>query len=131
MKSLRQLMVFLLSLLFFINNISAQHYTKSGLPDRRYKENRSSSYSSSNYSTHTRTNRYYSTSYSGVKRDSHGKIIRSESARHSFMRQNGYTRGRKGYVIDHIIPLKRGGCDCPSNMQWQTKEEARRKDKWE
>lgn len=36
-----------------------------------------------------------------------------------------------GYTIDHIKPLKRGGADAPSNMQWQTKEEARAKDKWE
>ena len=36
----------------------------------------------------------------------------------------------QGYVID-ITPLKLGGVDSPSNMQWQTKEEARQKDKWE
>jgi hypothetical protein len=36
-----------------------------------------------------------------------------------------------GYVVDHIIPLKRGGPDSPSNMQWQTKEAAKEKDKWE
>lgn len=36
-----------------------------------------------------------------------------------------------GYVIDHMIPLKRGGQDTPENMQWQTKEEAKAKDKWE
>jgi len=28
-------------------------------------------------------------------------------------------------------PLKRGGADKPSNMQWQTKEAAKAKDKWE
>ncbi len=39
------------------------------------------------------------------------------------MRMSGYPHGRSGYVIDHIIPLKRGGCDCPVNMQWQTKAE--------
>jgi len=32
-------------------------------------------------------------------------------------------------IVDHVTPLKRGGADSPSNMQWQTKEEA--KDKWE
>jgi hypothetical protein len=47
------------------------------------------------------------------------------------MKQTGYPHGRKGYVIDHIVPLKKGGCDCPSNMQWQTKADAKAKDKWE
>jgi hypothetical protein len=47
------------------------------------------------------------------------------------MKGTGYPHGRPGYVIDHIVPLKRGGCDCPSNMQWQTVAEAKAKDKWE
>jgi hypothetical protein len=47
------------------------------------------------------------------------------------MKSTGYPHGRKGYVVDHIVPLKRGGCDCPANMQWQTKAEAKAKDKWE
>jgi len=67
----------------------------------------------------------------GVQRDSHGKIKRSSSARHAFMKQTGYPHGRPGYIIDHIKPLKEGGCDCPENMQWQTKEAAKAKDKWE
>jgi hypothetical protein len=29
------------------------------------------------------------------------------------------------------MPLKRGGADSPSNMQWQTKAEAKAKDKIE
>lgn len=36
-----------------------------------------------------------------------------------------------GYVIDHINPLKRGGADARSNMQWQSREAAKLKDKWE
>jgi hypothetical protein len=36
------------------------------------------------------------------------------------MTQTGYPHGRPGYVVDHIIPLKRGGADAPWNMQWQT-----------
>jgi hypothetical protein len=67
----------------------------------------------------------------GVQRDANGQIKRSESAKRDFMRQTGYPNGRPGYVVDHIIPLKRGGCDCPSNMQWETIQEAKAKDKWE
>jgi hypothetical protein len=35
-----------------------------------------------------------------------------------------------GYVIDHVVPLKRGGADSPENMQWQTIEERRRRIGW-
>jgi hypothetical protein len=79
----------------------------------------------------THTHYSGSTSALGAQRDSHGRIKRSESAKHDFMRMTGYPNGRPGYVVDHIIPLKRGGCDCPSNMQWQTIQEAKTKDKWE
>ena len=65
------------------------------------------------------------------QRDQHGRIRRSQDAKHNFMRQTGYPHGRKGYVIDHVVPLACGGADSPSNMQWQTKAEARAKDKWE
>jgi len=56
---------------------------------------------------------------------------RSSSARYKFMKQTGYSKGRPGYIVDHIIPLACGGSDDPSNMQWQTKAEAKAKDKWE
>ena len=36
-----------------------------------------------------------------------------------------------GYIIDHINPLACGGADSADNMQWQTKAEAKAKDKWE
>lgn len=36
-----------------------------------------------------------------------------------------------GYVIDHIKALACGGADEPINMQWQTREEAKAKDRWE
>jgi hypothetical protein len=47
------------------------------------------------------------------------------------MRRTGYPKGRKGYVVDHIVPLECGGADVPSNMQWQTVQEAKIKDRSE
>jgi hypothetical protein len=32
------------------------------------------------------------------------------------MRQTGYPHGQPGYVIDHSLPLKKGGCDCRATM---------------
>jgi len=73
----------------------------------------------------------------GVHRNAHGKIARDPRQTNEFKRQHpcpstGKSSGScPGYVIDHVTPLKRGGADAPSNMQWQIKSEAREKDKWE
>jgi hypothetical protein len=64
-------------------------------------------------------------------RDAHGHIARSSTARKTFMTETGYPHGRPGYVVDHVTALKHGGHDVPSNMQWQTKSDARAKDRWE
>ena len=64
-------------------------------------------------------------------RSNNGRIQRSASARNEFMRQSSYPNGRKGYIVDHIVPLECGGADVPSNMQWQTVAEARIKDRTE
>ena len=70
-------------------------------------------------------------------RDSKGRIARSATARHAFQKSHpcpstGKTSGAcKGYVIDHVVPLKRGGADSPGNMQWQTTAAAKAKDKIE
>ena len=89
-----------------------------------YKTSRSS------YSTHRISPRSYKSSskkssiycYS-CSRDTSGKIARSSSAITQFKRNTGYTRGRKGYVIDHVTPLYKGGTDTPDNMQWLSVEE--------
>jgi hypothetical protein len=73
----------------------------------------------------------------GIQRDSHGRIKRSEQARDEFKKSHpcpstGKSSGAcPGYVIDHVVPLKRGGPDQPSNMQWQTVREAKIKDRTE
>jgi hypothetical protein len=45
-----------------------------------------------------------------------GRIKRA-STRSEFMKQTGYPKGRKGYVVDHIVPLECGGVDPPSKDQ--------------
>jgi hypothetical protein len=62
---------------------------------------------------------------------------RSQAAKDAFKRAspcpgNGHTSGAcPGYVIDHVKPLACGGADAPSNMQWQTVEAGKAKDKVE
>jgi hypothetical protein len=56
---------------------------------------------------------------------------RSEAAKGDFMRRTGHPHGWPGHVVDHIVPLACGGADAPSNMQWQTTEEAKAKDRVE
>lgn len=62
---------------------------------------------------------------------------RSPAARRQFQREHPcpstgrHSGGCPGYVVDHVVPLKRGGLDHPENMQWQTREAAKEKDRWE
>lgn len=62
---------------------------------------------------------------------------RSRAAVAEFKRQHpcptsGKARGAcPSYVVDHVRPLCAGGPDDPSNMQWQTKDAAKVKDRSE
>jgi hypothetical protein len=65
------------------------------------------------------------------------KQLRSNVERHAFVKENPCpSTGRArlpcpGYIIDHVVPLCAGGPDKPINMQWQTVEEAKTKDRIE
>jgi hypothetical protein len=62
---------------------------------------------------------------------------RSHAAKAAFQRETpcpatGATRGGcPGHVIDHVVPLCAGGPDAPTNMQWQTVDDAKVKDREE
>lgn len=46
-------------------------------------------------------------------------------------KDKGAKRRCRGYVVDHICPLRCCGLDKPQNMQWQTKAQGKAKDRWE
>lgn len=76
-------------------------------------------------------------SYKAPKLRKESSFKRDPAARRAFQQYNpcpstGKRTGKcPGYVVDHIRPLKRGGPDTPDNMQWQTKEAAKAKDRIE
>lgn len=65
------------------------------------------------------------------------KQPRNGAARHAFAQSvpcpsTGQNRlPCPGHIIDHVIPLCAGGPDLPSNMQWQTVDAAKAKDRVE
>jgi hypothetical protein len=122
-------------------------YTSRSYSPRVRSSHRTRSYTSHayrsrpSYSAHrgygTRSSAFRTSSYGTAQRDRHGRIERSEAAKDSFKREHPCpSTGRRsgacpGYVVDHVHPLASGGADAPSNMQWQTKADAKAKDKWE
>ncbi len=61
----------------------------------------------------------------------HAETQRRRPAKDEFLRQTGHPHGWPGHVVDHKVPLACGGADAPSNMQWQTTEDAKAKDRVE
>ena len=55
------------------------------------------------------------------------------SVSHRYARSEPRDQGRATYrpTVDHIVPLKRSGADAPENMQWQTVQDAKAKDRTE
>jgi hypothetical protein len=65
----------------------------------------------------------------GVARD---RNVPAEFQRQFPCASTGKTTGPcPGYTKDHVIPLACGGPDSVANMQYQTVEEAKKKDRWE
>ena len=97
--------------------------------------------SSTSYTSQARTTgnhaRSTSTRCTTCERDANGKIKRNPAARRAFQSSHPCPATRRtsgacpGYVVDPIVPLKRGGADEPANMQWQTVVEPKAKDKIE
>jgi hypothetical protein len=80
---------------------------------------------------------YHSHSTFSSRTHSSRTYRRSRAARDQFQRAHpcpatGRSSGAcPGYVVDHVKPLACGGADGPSNMQWETVQEGKAKDKWE
>lgn len=66
-----------------------------------------------------RAGSYYST---GAPR-----VQRSDAVRREYLRSQGYSSTPRGYEVDHIVPLSRGGADATYNMQLLTVEQHRAK----
>ena len=121
--------------------ISASAFARGG--SSGYSSGSHYSSSSSHSSTHKtkstkgKSGEHHSNKAEGVSRDKNGHIARSEHVKNEFKKSHpcpstGKSSGScPGYVIDHTKPLKRGGKDDPSNMQWQTTQAAKAKDKVE
>jgi hypothetical protein len=97
----------------------------------------SASQSARDCSTYTANVQPSTIASKAIQRDDDGRIHRSNKAKNMFKHQQpcpstGKPTGAcSGWVIDHIKALACGGLDDPSNMQWQTTEQAKEKDKWE
>jgi 5-methylcytosine-specific restriction endonuclease McrA len=57
--------------------------------------------------------------------------VRSQFQRHTICPSTGKYGRCRDHVIDHVMPLCAGGADNLANLQYQTIEDAKIKDRWE
>jgi hypothetical protein len=55
-------------------------------------------------------------------RGADGQLVRSIGRRTMFLKMIGVKNGKvpPGHAVNHIVPLRCGGCDVPSNMELMT-----------
>jgi hypothetical protein len=59
------------------------------------------------------------------------EVAREFQRQHPCPSTGSRTGACPGYIKDHVVPLACGGADAVSNIQWQTVEDAKAKDRWE
>lgn len=71
-------------------------------------------------------------SAAGLAHEHRSRAVRESFERHHPCPANGHRHGAcPGYVVDHVKPLCAGGPDATSNMQWQTVQAGKAKDRIE
>lgn len=131
MNKTKHLLIFTLLFLLFAGTESlfAQGSPRNVTPGSHYKQKH----------TNKATNRYSSPNTTGntntantvVANDTIEEIKTGSAAKSEFMKKSGFPMGRPGYILDYIVPLDKGGCDCVPNMQWITIEAAKAQGKLE